>query len=817
MRAVLCALWVGCVLSGLLAPAAEAGDAIWVWERATESIIEGPDKDAELQKLIDFCRENFIDEIYMAAQKVNPSNRDAQQPSMLIPENYARWEQVLTALHNAGIRVESLSGKGDWLMPTGNWTRTPLNFPLKEDRAYGLDILDDVLTYQAAHNGNPAQQFDGIHLDIEIQTLVPDDPDPNDKMFELYPCPDDPPDGKIDELKRINFFLEFIEQVVAARSAAGYDSATLPFNWDISMNYDLGPSDSAPGHASIPIDYPDFHGVGNVTKPAWQHIFDRLERITFLTYSDWIRPIAAQMKVDLDYVASLPTPPPVRFSLEFQCRFRDIDLKAVSLSDEDRLAYINLRQNADTLMVGRDYYMGWAMHTYDNINANNGDYQTWVAANPPIPYPPRTITFVPDSPVITLPTRPSEPITDPVYVRLHLLADPSYTYTPHSSGNDWVNSMMSILPRGYGYASEDDLNALNDNANPDNIPTRWYDGSAPVGWFYYVEPSMRWWNPGTGGATTSELVTLGLCWINPAVGGDSTLGVVRDIALQRGEDYRLQLIYNGPTGAGIVEFANIPMCGVAPEGNSIDNPIDVVMVLGQLANLGATGEHSNTSVTIVDNDGDGLLDVEEMLMGTDRCDATSPPPPALELVSAVSRGTHDGATHDIDLLLVNGNPVDYDPDLNPDGVLAIEPRQDGPGVLVLEFNADLAANPDVTVHNATLDSANVSGSTLTLELSGVIDQQVVRVDLSLEADGDDSQTHEGSVYVGALEGDATGDGLVDAGDLNAVALKWQMPATSPQDADFTGDAFVDAGDLNVVALNWQAALARTSTAMATGQ
>ena len=46
--------------------------------------------------------------------------------------------------------------------------------------------------------------------------------------------------------------------------------------------------------------------------------------------------------------------------------------------------------------------------------------------------------------------------------------------------------------------------------------------------------------------------------------------------------------------------------------------------------------------------------------------------------------------------------------------------------------------------------------------------------------------------------------MVDAVDLNIVALNWQMfVAGGPGDGDFNGDGFVDAADLNELALNWQ--------------
>ena len=56
-----------------------------------------------------------------------------------------------------------------------------------------------------------------------------------------------------------------------------------------------------------------------------------------------------------------------------------------------------------------------------------------------------------------------------------------------------------------------------------------------------------------------------------------------------------------------------------------------------------------------------------------------------------------------------------------------------------------------------------------------------------------------------LPGDPTGDGKVDAADLNLLALAWQqMNTPEARAADLTGDGKVDAADLNQLALNWQA-------------
>lgn len=53
-------------------------------------------------------------------------------------------------------------------------------------------------------------------------------------------------------------------------------------------------------------------------------------------------------------------------------------------------------------------------------------------------------------------------------------------------------------------------------------------------------------------------------------------------------------------------------------------------------------------------------------------------------------------------------------------------------------------------------------------------------------------------------GDITGDGIVDAGDLNIVLSNWgcPVPADNCQGADLTLDLAVDAGDLNIVLSDW---------------
>ncbi len=56
---------------------------------------------------------------------------------------------------------------------------------------------------------------------------------------------------------------------------------------------------------------------------------------------------------------------------------------------------------------------------------------------------------------------------------------------------------------------------------------------------------------------------------------------------------------------------------------------------------------------------------------------------------------------------------------------------------------------------------------------------------------------------GELAGDITGDGKVDAADLNIIGINWQTAVDVNTNGDVDGSGFVDAADLNVIGINWQ--------------
>lgn len=67
----------------------------------------------------------------------------------------------------------------------------------------------------------------------------------------------------------------------------------------------------------------------------------------------------------------------------------------------------------------------------------------------------------------------------------------------------------------------------------------------------------------------------------------------------------------------------------------------------------------------------------------------------------------------------------------------------------------------------------------------------------------------------ALEGDANGDGVVNASDLNVVGSNWQtaVDPPGPANGDFDNNGFVDAADLNVIGTNWLSTAAPVNAAV----
>jgi hypothetical protein len=83
-----------------------------------------------------------------------------------------------------------------------------------------------------------------------------------------------------------------------------------------------------------------------------------------------------------------------------------------------------------------------------------------------------------------------------------------------------------------------------------------------------------------------------------------------------------------------------------------------------------------------------------------------------------------------------------------------------------------------------------------VETDGVVDDADVTKWLEMAA------THNGFAAP-YQRGDASLDGMVNAEDLNALALNWRSADAVWSTGDFTGDGVVDASDLNWIGIHWQ--------------
>jgi hypothetical protein len=162
--------------------------------------------------------------------------------------------------------------------------------------------------------------------------------------------------------------------------------------------------------------------------------------------------------------------------------------------------------------------------------------------------------------------------------------------------------------------------------------------------------------------------------------------------------------------------------------------------------------------------------------------------PALTVQGAVSRKTH-GSAGDFDLpinVIAGTEPVP--------GAAPVECRVGTNLELVVTFDRNVtAANAEINLGTASLDTTTCSGNQVILDLSDVTNAQSLQIGLS------DVQGEDGSVLANAtmslsiLIGDTDGNGIVSAADMRVVR---DDLGTSGGDSDFSPRA--DCGTLGVV-------------------
>lgn len=574
-----------CLLLFILAPVriGLAGDAMWMWQN-----IEILDNPTNLHELVRFSEAHGIDELYVSISSSSSSSL-LEPPS----QQYPKWNQLITVLHQHGIRIEALAGDVDWLMPEGGWN-TPANgnSSNRADRADALQVSQTVFDYNAA-TSEPDMRFDGLHLDVEVN------------FFNTPGSTFDPFGNLMTPQIQTQYFLELIDQVSSNRNATGLTQSNLPIHWDVYSDVHRG------NFTGVALSWPS---AGGTVKLGWKHLFDRMERITFLTYydnphSDQLRNVAAQMQRLLAYLDAMsPSSPTIRYGFEFQRQFGPFDLRPIGLWNEDYLTFVNLKQNYASQFYQRDYFQGFAIHAYDNRDVTHGDYRTWVPLQTPFSFP-SSMDMTVSGQTNIVPTNGIESITEPVHLRLEIKAHPDYAYVDSSD----FRNMISIVPVGFGYANEDQLNALT------NVQDVAYDGIAPTRWWYYAH--LRWW-PNQSVEPYPDVVSQGVCWSNPATASNPDNGVVRELILQAGEPYRFIVLYNfsGESGEITSEFLSAsilaPMASVG-HGDSFDTPIPMQIYLGKTTNYNIPDQsHNIDSVVLFDSDLDGLSDGEEFVRGT---------------------------------------------------------------------------------------------------------------------------------------------------------------------------------------------------------
>lgn len=164
-------------------------------------------------------------------------------------------------------------------------------------------------------------------------------------------------------------------------------------------------------------------------------------------------------------------------------------------------------------------------------------------------------------------------------------------------------------------------------------------------------------------------------------------------------------------------------------------------------------------------------------------------PPLLS--SASSRKTHGGAgTFNLPLSL-NGR--------------TIEPRGDGSGTHTIVFTFDRTVSngtATVTSGTGTAGTPTFSGTTMTVPLTGVTDQQAVTLQVTNVSGPGTATLPSASVQIGFLQGDVTGDSFVNAGDTIVVRNNAgvTLDSTNFQD-DVNFDGQVDVGDTTIVRNN----------------
>ena len=170
--------------------------------------------------------------------------------------------------------------------------------------------------------------------------------------------------------------------------------------------------------------------------------------------------------------------------------------------------------------------------------------------------------------------------------------------------------------------------------------------------------------------------------------------------------------------------------------------------------------------------------------------------PAPLLQGASSRRVHGAAgTFDLPLSLVATNPT-------------TEPRQGPVHNIVFTFDKAIAsAIAAVTEGGASAGAPSFSGNTVTVPITGVANQQYVTVALSAVASADGGVGGTGSVRMGLLVGDVTGNRVASVADLGLVKAQLAQTVTGANfRLDVNASGTVSLADTGITTANLTRAL-----------
>ncbi len=204
--------------------------AMWAWN--TKPIIE-PGERAELDRLLAFCSEKGIRELYLAVEFDHGPKTDRAPAKVRAAEGYRAF---LARAHQQGLKVEALAGTPEWAV--------------KEHHAAALAAVDAILAFN--RGGAPGTRFDGIHFDVEPYILI----------------------GYVDPGNRIKILGEFLEMVSLCSARARSENGTR-FSCDVpAWFYPSGELD----RQRLMV------GFKGKEKPVGEHLTDMLDSVTIMDY-----------------------------------------------------------------------------------------------------------------------------------------------------------------------------------------------------------------------------------------------------------------------------------------------------------------------------------------------------------------------------------------------------------------------------------------------------------------------------------------------------------------------------------------------------